>query len=190
MYGCHIPRCVSASMAQSRWPARPVCYLATVVFPRVCTVVFPRVCTVVFSYSTVVLVCLQFLGPAHVDLFTQLSNNKFCSIVTHIHHHKTCSITTHAQSHLMLRTRMAAKRKCTEKNAFFASCSSSSSAHVAVELDSIFASAKHRETGFEKVDLIVHGKMSFLVSRKYVKIRLQLQILCCYYPRAQASRVM
>ena len=84
-------------------------------FPRVCTVVFPRVCTVVFSYSTVVLVCLQFLGPAHVDLFTQLSNNKFCSIVTHIHHHKTCSVTTHAQSHLMLRTRMAAKRKWTEK---------------------------------------------------------------------------
>ena len=38
------------------------------------------------------------------------------------------------------------------KNTFFASCSSSSSANVAVELDSIFASAKH-------VNLIVHGKM-------------------------------
>ena len=36
----------------------------------------------------------------------------------------------------------------------------SSSAHVAVELDSIFASAKHRESGFEKVDLIMYGKMS------------------------------
>ena len=50
-------------------------------------------------------------------------------------HHKTCSVTAHAQSHLMLRPRMAAKRKCsgTNKNAFFASCSSSSNAHVAVE---------------------------------------------------------
>ena len=77
--------------------------------------VFPRVCTVVFSYSTVVLLCLQFLGPAHVDLFTQLSSNKFFSTLTHIHHHKTCSVTAHAQSHLMLRTRMAAKRKWTKK---------------------------------------------------------------------------
>ena len=34
------------------------------------------------------------------------------------------------------------------KNIFFASCSSSSSANVAVELDSIFASAKHRDSGF------------------------------------------
>ena len=34
------------------------------------------------------------------------------------------------------------------KTVFFASCSSSSSAHVAVELDSIFASGKHRENGF------------------------------------------
>ena len=32
---------VSASMAQSRWPPPPVCYLATMVFPRVSTVVFP-----------------------------------------------------------------------------------------------------------------------------------------------------
>ena len=55
---------------------------------------------------------------------------------------------------------------------------SSSSAHVAVELDSIFASGKHRESGFEKVDLIVHGKMTFLFTTEYVKIRLQLQILC------------
>ena len=61
---------------------------------------------------------------------------------------------------------MAAKRKCSRliKNAFFASCSSSSSAHVSVELDSIFASGKHRENGFEKVDLTVHSKMSFLFS--------------------------
>ena len=75
---------------------------------------------------------------------------------------------------------MAAKRKCswTIKNAFFTSCSSSSNAHVAVELDSIFASGKHRESGFEKVDLIVHVKMSFLFTTEYVKIRLQLQILC------------
>ena len=58
---------------------------------------------------------------------------------------------------------MAAKRKCsgTNKNAFFASCSSS--AHVAVELNSIFASGKHQESRFEKVDLIVHGKISFLL---------------------------
>ena len=46
------------------------------------------------------------------------------------------------------------------KNPFFASCSSSSSVHVAVELDFIFDTGKHRESGFEKVDLIVHGKMS------------------------------
>ena len=63
------------------------------------------------------------------------------------------------------------------KNTFFASCSSSSSAHVAVEMDSYFASAKHRESGLEKVDLIVHGKM-ILPHSIAVKIRLQLQILC------------
>ena len=40
----------------------------------------------------------------------------FCSTVTHIVHHKTCSVTTHAQSHLMLRPRMAAKRKCSVTN--------------------------------------------------------------------------
>ena len=45
-----------------------------------------------------------------------------------------------------------------------------SSANVAVEFDSIFASGKYRERGFEKVDLIVHGKISFLFSTKYVKI--------------------
>ena len=43
----------------------------------------------------------------------------------------------------------------------------SSSAHVAVELDSIFASAKHREGGFEKVDLIMHGKVSFIFNTEY-----------------------
>ena len=80
----------------------------------------------------------------------------------------------------MLRPRMAAKRKCsgTNKNAFISSCSSSSSAHVAVELDSIFASGKHRESEFEKVDLIVHDKISFLFTTEYVKVRLQLQIFC------------
>ena len=36
------------------------------------------------------------------------------------------------------------------KNVFFASCSSSNSAHVAVELDSIFASGKNRESGFNR----------------------------------------
>ena len=41
-----------------------------------------------------------------------------------------------------------AERKCsgTNKKCFFASCSSS--AHAAVKLDSIFASGKHRESGF------------------------------------------
>ena len=56
------------------------------------------------------------------------------------------------------------------KKAFFASCSSSSSAHVAVELDSIFASGKHRESGV--------WQMTFLFTTEYVKIRLQLQTLC------------
>ena len=40
---------------------------------------------------------------------------------------------------------------------FCASCSSSSSANVAVELDSILP-----QVNTEKVDLIVQGKMSFL----------------------------
>ena len=77
----------------------------------------------------------------------------------------------------MLRPRIAAKRNVVgNKNVFFAGCSSSSSAYVAVELDSIFG--KLRESGFEKVDLIVHGKMSFFFTTEYVKIRIQLQILC------------
>ena len=55
-----------------------------------------------------------------------------------------------------------------KKKAFFASCSSSRGANVAVELDSIFASGKNRESEFEKVDLVVHGKMSFFFfSTKY-----------------------
>ena len=33
-------------------------------------------------------------------------------------------------------------------------------------LDSIFTSGKHRESGFEKVDLIVHGKMSGSIGKK------------------------
>ena len=68
------------------------------------------------------------------------TTTKFCSTVNTQSINKTCSVTTHAQSDLMLRTRMAAKRKCsgTNKNAFFARCSSSSSAHVAVEMDSYF----------------------------------------------------
>ena len=55
------------------------------------------------------------------------------------------------------------------RNASFASCSSSRSAHVAVELDSIFASDKHSESGLEKVDLIVHDKMIFLFTTEYIK---------------------
>ena len=146
--------------------------------------VFPRVCTngLSLKYCGSVVVCSFWVSqdhrPAHVDLFTQLSSNNFSSTVKRVHH-KTCSVTTHAQCHLMLRLRIAAKRKCsgTNKNAFFASCSSSSSAHVAVELHSFFALGRHRESGFEKVDLIVHGKMSFLFTiTEYVKIRFQLQI--------------
>ena len=75
---------------------------------------------------------------------------------------------------------MAGKRKSsggTIRNAFFVSCSSSSSAHVTVRLNSIFVSGKHRESGF-----IMHGKMSFLFTTEYVKIRLHLQMLCyCYF---------
>ena len=33
-----------------------------------------------------------------------------------------------------------------------------------------FASGKHQESGLKKVDLIVHGKMSFVFSTKYVKL--------------------
>ena len=45
---------------------------------------------------------------------------------------------------------MVAKRKCSgcNKNAFFASCSSST--NVAIELDSSFASAKHQECEFNR----------------------------------------
>ena len=67
---------------------------------------------------------------------------------------------------------MAAKRKCSgtdKKNAFFAS----SSAHVAVELVSIFTSGKHRESGFTRA-----WQDEFPFTTEYVKIRLQLQILC------------
>ena len=73
---------------------------------------------------------------------------------------------------------MAAKKKCSrsnKKNAFFASCSSSSSANVAVELDSIFASAKHRESGFNRA---WQDEFPSLLFTTAVKIRIQLQILC------------
>ena len=43
---------------------------------------------------------------------------------------------------------MTAKRKCSGTNAFFASCSSSSTSHVVVELDSIFP-----QLNTKKVDL-------------------------------------
>ena len=90
--------------------------------------------------------------PAHVDLFTQLSSNNVCSRVTHILHHKTCSPS-------------------------IASCSSSNSAHVAVELDSILASAKHRESGFNRA--WQDEFLWLLFTTEYaVKIRLQLQTLC------------
>ena len=47
---------------------------------------------------------------------------------------------------------MAAKRKCsgTNKKCLLASRSSGSRAHVAVEQDSIFASGKLRESGFNR----------------------------------------
>ena len=80
---------------------------------------FQRVCTNGFSLKYCGVQFLGKLGPqaiACVDLFTELSSNKFCSTVTHIVHHKTCSVTTYAQSHLMLRPRMAAKRKCSGTN--------------------------------------------------------------------------
>ena len=73
---------------------------------------------------------------------------------------------------------MAAKRKCSgsNKNAFFGSCSSSSSAHVAVELDFIFASAKHRESGFNRAwqdefpcHAIIH---TVYICKQYVILRL------------------
>ena len=122
---------------------------------------------------------MQFLGkakdhrPAHVDfMFTQLST--FCSTVTV--HHKTCSVSVsaHGQANNGSQEKVLWGQI---KNAFFVSYSSSSSATV--ELDSIFASdKKHRESGYEKVGLIVHGKMSFLFTTEHVKIRLQLQILC------------
>ena len=67
---------------------------------------------------------------------------------------------------------MAAKRKCSPGLIKNASCSSSSNAHVAVELDSIFASGKLQESGFNRA-----WKMTFLFATEYVKIRLQLQIL-------------
>ena len=58
---------------------------------------------------------------------------------------------------------------------FFASCSSSAS--VAVELDSIFASAKHRDSGFNRA---WQDKFPWLLfTTEYaVKVRLQLQTLC------------
>ena len=72
---------------------------------------------------------------------------------------------------------MTAKRKCngSNKNSFFASCSSS--AHVAVELNFIFASAKHRESGFNRAWQDAFPWLLF-TTEYAVKIRLQLQSLC------------
>ena len=74
---------------------------------------------------------------------------------------------------------MAAKRNCSGSNkyAFFVSCSSSSSAHVAVELDSIFASAKHQECGFNRAWQDEFPCFIF-TTENAVKIRLQLQNVC------------
>ena len=70
---------------------------------------------------------------------------------------------THSPSHDML--------------TFFYSCSSSSSANVVVELDSIFASAKHQESGFNRA--WQDEFLGLLFTTEYaVKIRLQLQTLC------------
>ena len=60
---------------------------------------------------------------------------------------------------------MAAKRKCSGSN------------KKTLELDSIFASGKHRESGLEKVDLIVHGKMSFLFTTELMLILLMIFIV-------------
>ena len=88
---------------------------------------------------------VQFLGKAHADLFTQLSSNKFCSTVTHIGpsqdllSYNTCLVSPHAQAEEWQQRESVVG--VIQKNAFFASCISS--AHVAVELESIFASSKH-----------------------------------------------
>ena len=84
---------------------RPPFALATVVFPSVCTMVFPKVLWFCCG--------VQFLGKSgpqacSVDLFTQLSSNKFCKHSnTHspsqdLVNYNTCSVSPHAQ----------AKRKC------------------------------------------------------------------------------
>ena len=120
---------------------------------------------------------VQFLGdlrykhrPAHVDLITQLSSNNLCSTVTHIVHHKTCAVIQHismlsltscSSQEWQLRESVVGLIK--KKNAFFAS----SIAHVAVELVSIFASGKHRESGFTRA-----WQDEFPFTTEYVKIRL------------------
>ena len=63
--------------------------------------------------------------PAHVDVFTQLSSNKFCSTVKHIVNHKTPSL-------------------------------------LAVVAVAVLMLKFLPQLNTEKVDLIVHGKMSFL----------------------------
>ena len=116
------------------------------VFPKVCIVVFLEVALWFFP-KVLWFCCGVHHRPAHLDLLHSSSSNNFCSTVTHRVHHKTCSVTTHASCS----GQEWQPRECVEgviKNAFFASCSGST--NVAIELDSIFASAKH--------DLIVHGK--------------------------------
>ena len=60
------------------------------------------------TLTTVYLCCYQLVVWGGGDKDRPCIN--FCSTVTHIVHHNTCSVTTHAQTHLMLRTRMAAKK--------------------------------------------------------------------------------
>ena len=89
-----------------------------------------------------------------LDLFTQLSSNKFCSTV-HTHSPSQDLLSYNTCSGQEWQPRMESVVGVI-KNAFFASYSSS--AHVAVELDSIF----WPQVNTEKLDLIVHVKISLL----------------------------
>ena len=66
-------------------------------------------------------------------------------------------------------------------------CSSSSSANVAVELDSSFASGKYRESGFNRAWQDEFPWLLFTTEHA-VKLRLQLQIFCCYFINDIRSR--
>ena len=80
--------------------------------------------------------------PAHVDLFGQQSSN------THSQSQDLCSYTTHAQSHLMLRTRMAAKRKC---SGTIKKCLAVEVLMLQSNWTLIFVSGTNCESGFNRV---------------------------------------